>query len=308
MILTVPLLGKTTSLLGSLVSKFRQVIHKHPPTKATIINKMHDNISDPSMPAFTTTMQTITNVSPPLNGTNNIYRPITAANLCLSSKTNATKSLEEQVGLPPKPKKPLTPYFRFMAEHRAKLRAENPKVPAIELVRMISKKWEACDPSIKTRLQEQYNIDRQKYIENRTKYESNISDKQRKDIRELKPEIKETKEKRIMRKRVKELGRPKKPASAFIKFLSKEKMKSPPLPQQPWRDWFKQTKIKWAQLSQDEKNVHLQESRLEIEVYRKELTSWEEKMIRLGNVDVIRHGSLIDPPEPKPKSQNKLKK
>uniref|UniRef100_A0A1A9V5H5 HMG box domain-containing protein n=1 Tax=Glossina austeni TaxID=7395 RepID=A0A1A9V5H5_GLOAU len=308
MILTVPLLGKTTSLLGSLVSKFRQVIHKHPPTKATIINEMHDNISDPPMPAFTTTLQTTTNVSPPLNETNKTCRPITAANLCLSSTTNATKSLEEQVGLPPKPKKPLTPYFRFMAEHRSKLHAENKKVPAIELVRIISKKWETCDPSVKTRLQEQYTIDRQKYIENRTKYEANISDKQRKEIKGLKQEIKETKEKRIMRKRVKELGRPKKPASAFIKFLAKEKIKSPSRPQQSWRDWFKQVAAKWAQLSQDEKDVYLQESRRELEVYKKELTSWEEKMIRQGNVDVIRHSSLIDPPEPKPKSQAKLKK
>uniref|UniRef100_A0A1B0AS48 Uncharacterized protein n=1 Tax=Glossina palpalis gambiensis TaxID=67801 RepID=A0A1B0AS48_9MUSC len=33
-----------------------------------------------------------------------------------------------------------------------------------------------------------------------------------------------------------------------------------------------------------------------------ELTSWEEKMIRQGNVDVI------DPPEPKPRSPTKLKK
>uniref|UniRef100_A0A1A9UQV1 HMG box domain-containing protein n=1 Tax=Glossina austeni TaxID=7395 RepID=A0A1A9UQV1_GLOAU len=127
----------------------------------------------------------------------------------------------------------------------------------------------------------------------------NISDKQRKEIRGLKQEIKETKEKRIMRKHVKELGRPKKPASAFIKFLAKTKMKSPPRPQQAWRDWFKRTAAKWTQLSQDEKNVCLQESRREFEV---KLTLWEEKMIQQGNVDVIRHGSLIDPAKPKPKS------
>lgn len=35
--------------------------------------------------------------------------------------------------------------------------------------------------------------------------------------------------------------------------------------------------------------------------FRKEISLWEEKMIRLGHIDVIRHGNLIDPPEPKPK-------
>lgn len=34
---------------------------------------------------------------------------------------------------------------------------------------------------------------------------------------------------------------------------------------------------------------------------RTEISLWEEKMIRLGHIDVIRHGNLIDPPEPKPK-------
>lgn len=36
---------------------------------------------------------------------------------------------------------------------------------------------------------------------------------------------------------------------------------------------------------------------------RKEIAQWEEQMIRLGNIDVVRHGSLIDAPETKPKKR-----
>uniref|UniRef100_A0A1A9WVQ1 HMG box domain-containing protein n=1 Tax=Glossina brevipalpis TaxID=37001 RepID=A0A1A9WVQ1_9MUSC len=308
---TVSLFGKTSLLLGSLVNKFRQVIHKHPPsTKPTIINKIHDNISNPLIPEIaTTTMPTVMNVSLPLNETENnnnnneIYRPITAANLCLSSIAKATKSLEEQIGLPPKPKKPLTPYFRFMMENRPKIKIENPKLPPKDIVRLVSKKWESTEPSIKTQFQEKYQKDRLKYIETRTKYEANITDEQRKEMKQLKLEMREVKEKRLMRKRMKELGRPKRPLPGFIKFVAKERVNTPPLPKQPWRDWFKKAAIKWSQLSDDEKGVYINETRKELETYRKEVALWEEKMIRQGNVDVVRHGSLIDPPEPKPKKK-----
>lgn len=231
----------------------------------------------------------------------NKCRPAAVANLSLSSPTYVAKTLEEKAGLPPRPKKPLTPYFRFMKEQRPKIQADNPKLSIVDIVRKVSKQWETADPSLKQRLQEEYKKEQQKYVETRTKYDAKITDEQRSQLKELKQEQIDAKERRMMRKRIKELGRPKKPASAFLRFIAKERIATPQTSKETFREWHQKATAKWGTLTDEQKNVYIMESRKELEKYKVEISLWEEKMIRLGNIDVIRHSNLIDPPEPKPK-------
>ncbi|XP_073816301.1 mitochondrial transcription factor A isoform X2 [Musca autumnalis] len=235
----------------------------------------------------------------------NKARPLSVANLSLSSPATATNKLtiEQQVGLPVRPKKPLTPYFRFMNDLRPKILASNPNLALIDVVKQVSKKWETADPSLKQRLQEEYKKEQQEYVEKRMKYDAKITDEQRNQIKELKQEKTEAKERRMMRKRIKDLGRPKKPASAFIRFIAKERVRTPQSPKQTFREWQEAATKKWSTLPQAEKDMYIQESRKEFEIYKKEIAAWEDKMIRLGNIDVVRQGNLIDPPETKPKKR-----
>ncbi|XP_065371799.1 transcription factor A, mitochondrial isoform X2 [Calliphora vicina] len=231
----------------------------------------------------------------------NKCRPAAVANLSLSSPSYVAKTLEEKAGLPPRPKKPLTPYFRFMKEQRPKIQAENPKISIVDIVRQVSKQWVTADASLKQRLQEEYKKEQQKYVETRTKYDAKITDEQRSQLKELKQEQIDAKERRMMRKRIKELGRPKKPASAFLRFIAKERIATPQTEKETFREWHQKATAKWGTLTDEQKNVYIMESRKELEKYKIEISLWEEKMIRLGNIDVIRHSNLIDPPEPKPK-------
>ncbi|XP_023297483.1 transcription factor A, mitochondrial isoform X2 [Lucilia cuprina] len=231
----------------------------------------------------------------------NKCRPAAVANLSLSSPSHVAKTLEEKAGLPPKPKKPLTPYFRFMKEQRPKIQAANPNLSIVDIVRKVSKEWVTADSSLKQRLQEEYKKEQQKYVEARTKYDAKITDEQRSQLKELKQELIDAKERRMMRKRIKELGRPKKPASAFLRFIAKERMLTPQTTNQTFREWHQKATAKWGTLTDEQKHVYIMESRKELEKYKVEISLWEEKMIRLGHIDVIRHGNLIDPPEPKPK-------
>ncbi|XP_016981496.1 transcription factor A, mitochondrial isoform X3 [Drosophila rhopaloa] len=228
----------------------------------------------------------------------NKVRPLAAASIS-NSPVVQSKTLEEQVGLPPRPKKPLTPYFRFMREQRPKLVAANPKITTIEVVRQLSKDWSDADVQLKDRLQAAFKKDQQIYMEQRTKYDATLTDEQRAEIKQLKQDVVDAKERRQLRKRVKELGRPKKPASAFLRFIASERTNTPQDPKQTYREWHQKTTAKWTRLPDSEKEVYMQESRKEMELYKKAITVWEEKMIRLGHIDVVRHGNLIDPPEPK---------
>lgn len=54
----------------------------------------------------------------------------------IPSANVATKSQEEKFGLPPRPRKPLTPYFRFLADVRPKVVKENPKLSVLEVVKV----------------------------------------------------------------------------------------------------------------------------------------------------------------------------
>ncbi|XP_017845238.1 transcription factor A, mitochondrial isoform X2 [Drosophila busckii] len=227
-------------------------------------------------------------------------RPLTAASISNTSVCQS-KTLEEQIGLPPRPKKPLTPYFRFMREMRPKLMAADPNISTVDIVRKLSKQWVDVDPKMKERLQSEYKKDQQIYLEQRTKYDSKLTDEQRADIKQLKQDLSDAKERRQLRKRVKELGRPKKPASAFLRFVASERTNTPQSPQQTYREWHQRATAKWTRLSDEEKAVYMQESRKELDQYKKAISIWEEKMIRLGHIDVVRHGNLIEPPEPKPR-------
>ncbi|XP_055386504.1 uncharacterized protein LOC129615367 [Condylostylus longicornis] len=215
-------------------------------------------------------------------------------------KNDLKTSLEEKIGLPPKPKKPLTPYFRFMKKMRDSVTAENPNAKAHEIVKILASKWENLDEINKKKLQEEYKKDQISYLETRTKYDSKVTDEQRGELKQLKQELADAKQKRAMRKRIKDLGKPKKPASAFLRFLKHERSATPQGPNQTYKEWHKKTVEKWARLSDVEKEPFVKESGKELEAYKKSIAKWEEKMIRLGHIDVVRQESLIDPPDLKP--------
>ncbi|XP_060648955.1 LOW QUALITY PROTEIN: transcription factor A, mitochondrial [Drosophila nasuta] len=268
MIYTTTLLSRG-SIFGSLISKVRQVVAKNADTENITTHK-------PWPPPSATASASISN-----------------------SAVQRSKSLEEQIGLPPRPKKPLTPYFRFMREMRPKLAAKDPNISTVQIVQELSRRWVDVDAKLKERLQAEYKKDQESYVEQRAKYDAKITDEQRAELKQMKQDISDAKERKQLRKRVKELGRPKKPASAFLRFVASERLNTPQTPQQTYREWHQKATAKWSRLSDDEKAVYMQESRKELDHYKKAISIWEEKMIRLGHIDVVRHGNLIDPPEPK---------
>ncbi|XP_067629163.1 transcription factor A, mitochondrial isoform X2 [Eurosta solidaginis] len=210
-------------------------------------------------------------------------------------------TLEEKVGLPPRPKKPLTPFFRFMREQREKTKANNPHFSTREIVREMSQRWSEADEVTRNRLQDEFKRELQNFVEAKAKYEATMTDTQRAELKLLKDEIQEAKERRMMRKRIIMLGRPKRPASAFLRFLVQERTNAPQTANQTYREWQAKCAEKWSRLSDKEKQPFLEETRREITVYKKDIAEWEESMVRLGNIDVVRPSNLIDPPEPKSK-------
>lgn len=111
-----------------------------------------------------------------------------------------SKSLEEKLGLPPRPKKPLTPYFRFLKDARPKMLQSNPNLKAIELVQACAKKWVDVDENTKKKLLDEYMKDKEQYVIRRAHYESRLTDDQKFELEAAKQDIVESREKREHRK------------------------------------------------------------------------------------------------------------
>lgn len=222
-------------------------------------------------------------------------RPSIVLAASFNTPSAGLKTLEEQVGLPPRPKKPLTPYFRFMVDMRSKMLAEEPTIKTIEAVRSISRKWKTVDPNLKQRLEEEYKKEKQIYVEKRARYDAKITDYHRSEMKKLKDEKAKVKERKQLRQRVKDLGRPKRPASAFLRYINQQRIINPYLPPVTYREWYQTCIDRWGKLSPNEKEEFFKEAAVEFEKYRKDITMWEEKMVRLGNVDVVRVKAQVDP-------------
>jgi transcription factor A len=74
----------------------------------------------------------------------------------------------------------------------------------------------------------------------------------------------------------------------------------------PWRvcnilfsvqDWQLSMGNKWEKLPDQQKSQYLTQYRKALEEYKHDIQVWEEKMIRLGHIDVVRNEALIEPKE-----------
>ncbi|XP_059617164.1 transcription factor A, mitochondrial [Phlebotomus argentipes] len=222
----------------------------------------------------------------------------TKSTVALAQNTITTKTVEERVGLPRKPKKPLTPYFRYMMEIRPKMLAENKNWSVNELVQNIARQWKAVDEASKKKYEEDYKRDQALYLQKRAQYESKLTEEQRENIQLMKETMAEAKEKRAYRKKIKDLGKPKKPQSPFLKFLNEQKAKNPHTPGS-YQEWLSSNSAKWIALSEKQRDTYIQSSHDEMQKYREELIKWEKNMVKLGHVDVVRQEALLDIPPPK---------
>ncbi|XP_055680850.1 transcription factor A, mitochondrial [Lutzomyia longipalpis] len=223
--------------------------------------------------------------------------------LVQNAQNVSSKSAEERLGLPPKPKKPLTPYFRFMKEIRPKILAENNQISMTDVLKNVAKQWATVDDVRRQKYQEEFKKDQAVYLQKMTQYKSKLTDEQKENIQIMKESIAEAKEKREFRKKLRQLGKPKRPQSAFLIFLNDERKKNPQKGAAT-REWLNEAAAKWTNLPQKTKDTYVQVSTANREKYQEELGKWEKQMVKQGHLDVVRQEALIEDRPPKPSKRS----
>lgn len=95
------------------------------------------------------------------------------------------------------------------------------------------------------------------------------------------------------------MDKPKKPMSGFLRFLKEEYARKPRPAETNFRDYHKQIVQAWYDLSDEQKKVYNDACLAESAGYKRDLAKWELKMIRLGNIELVRHQALIEGAPPK---------
>lgn len=105
------------------------------------------------------------------------------------------------MGFPPCPKKPLTPYFRFLRDNREQIKKQNPSLASIDLVKKCAEIYKDIDENIHSRYIKEYEKDRENYLKQRLEYETKLTADQRQCIADAK-QAKVEKKKRVAHKKV----------------------------------------------------------------------------------------------------------
>uniref|UniRef100_T1IEZ5 HMG box domain-containing protein n=1 Tax=Rhodnius prolixus TaxID=13249 RepID=T1IEZ5_RHOPR len=163
------------------------------------------------------------------------------------------QSLEEKLGLNPKPRKPVTPFFRFIASIRPEILQQQPNMKPTEIVKVAAERWKKADENTKDNLKKLYDQDVLKYLSELKQYEQNLSPGDRDMI---------TLEKESLKLR-KERGKLKK-------------------------EWIASITNAWKSLSQEDKAPYFEKHKKEMEEFKTKLEKWEKEMVTQGLGSVIR--------------------
>jgi transcription factor A len=116
-----------------------------------------------------------------------------AASCQIHASNPLSATLEEKLGLPVRPKKPLTPFFQFLAENRTRLSKENPNLKLTELMQLCAKKYADVDLATKDKYKVQFLKENEEYMKKRSSYESKLTEEQKIEIAKAKEDAEDRK-------------------------------------------------------------------------------------------------------------------
>ncbi|KAL4710916.1 hypothetical protein ACJJTC_002546 [Scirpophaga incertulas] len=194
------------------------------------------------------------------------------------------KSAEERLGIE-KPKRPLTPFFKFMSQMRPAIIAKNPGITSKEAIEWSSKHWQQLDAETKAQMTKEYEKDLEDYKKIKELYEKSLTDEQKADIKRVKDELAEAKQKRKLKSEFKELGKPRKPMSSYFLFCQslRDSFDAKQL-----KEFQEKAKSEWTKLPPSERVKYDKKAQDLMNKYKKDLEAWEIKMISMGRLDLVR--------------------
>jgi len=183
------------------------------------------------------------------------------------------------------PKRPKTPFFQFRADN-SKFDQEFHNKKGIEQAAVLGQMWAQLSDEEKKVYKDQFLRDQEEYKKKIAEIEADPNlQAQLMALKDDKAQIrKEKSHKKALKAKqrlMKDLGRPKSPASAYMVFSSEMRKKESGKGKGKsfMLDQTKRFAEMWKQLSNDQKQKFEEESKVLKENYKAELEAWKQKMI-----------------------------
>jgi RNase P protein component len=197
----------------------------------------------------------------------------------------------KELKVPDKPKRPLTPYFRFIQDHRESLIKQHPNWKVTQISVQCASDWKMIDSSAKEKYEKDYKEEMEKYAAKHVQYLKSLTDEQKVALEEYSNEVKRSRVKRQKRKKLRDTHKPKRPIGAYMLFVMDQAKSNP---DKMYSQLLADLKGKWADMSKSEKAKYTEAAAIAKAKYDKELVEWELKMIEEGNLDVVRQSTLLN--------------
>lgn len=215
----------------------------------------------------------------------------TSANFFTSSY-NAKSKTDDQTTLPVKPKRPLTPYLKFVQDHKSEIleKYNINKSKVTDLAKKCGEEWSKTDASIKEKYEKDYKEEFDKYQKQINKYSSELTEEQKILIEKEHERKLKNKAKLEMRHKMQLNDKPKKPPTSFTLYLMDEaQLQNKTLPKM-----MSEMKGAWNLLDETKKGAYISQYEKLKTQYDKDLLNWELKMLKLGNDDLVRYKTILE--------------
>ncbi|KAF7388182.1 hypothetical protein HZH66_010949 [Vespula vulgaris] len=195
--------------------------------------------------------------------------------------TKVIKQLENEF-FPNKPKKPLTPFFKYMKIMRPSIVNKFPGYKSSDIVKELSARWALEDPEYKFKLNKEYDTEYKEYMVKLIEFEKTITPEQRENYMNMRKNINKRKE---SKEDVTLLGKPKRPPSAFILYmLNQMKVQKPVI---KTKEYLKQLSIQWNTMNERDKQQFIDQAGKLMDQYNKEKVEWKQNKIKESHKKVF---------------------
>lgn len=196
----------------------------------------------------------------------NLYSSIHRQQIHLR-ENHSKKSVEEKLGLPRKPKQPLSGYVRFITENIASVNETNPNLLKKEQIALLAKMWSTIGDARKEEYSKAHRDEKLDYRAKLIEYKRTLSEDDKKRVQELKTAILVRKAQLNKSKQRQELGKPKRPINKFVKFFLEQKRGEGKQTRQEYKNYYQEIASRWKGLS-DAERAKYQTSPAELEAYQ----------------------------------------
>ncbi|XP_045618762.1 transcription factor A, mitochondrial [Procambarus clarkii] len=201
------------------------------------------------------------------------------------------QTVAEQLGLPNPPKRPLSPYLRFIQQYYEENKAKFPKLSSKEIFAKSVQDWRNTNADDKLKWTSQYEKEKAVYDIRYSDYVKQLSPNQLDSIKILKKKRSDEKIKRQQRREKKkeceELGKPKYPGNAFMLYLSTLDRGDAPA-----KEFMSGAAKQWNMLPEETQIVYREKAKESLKIYQNDLAEWEVKMLKAGRADLVRVNQL----------------